>query len=226
MTYRFYALELCSANLEQLFLGYHDPMRYNGPRLPPFDVLLQLAEGLEHIHLKGLTHRDIKPANVLLHVGMVGNQPFVTMKWADFGLSKTVNARGTFTVSGIRGTICWTAPEVLAAEVAINAGNNNNANNPNDVPRGNVKSDVFAAGLLFFYFLLDGVHPYGRTQVDIPSNILNNRPENLAGELIYGQLLQSKYVRRPITSFAKIIIASVNYDYIMGIGILQKNLSN
>jgi serine/threonine protein kinase len=66
-------------------------------------VFSQLASGLDYINPKKLIHRDIKPANVLIHVDPTTGQ--VTMKWADFGLSRSVNERGTFTInSGIKGT--------------------------------------------------------------------------------------------------------------------------
>ena len=35
------------------------------------------------------------------------------MKWADFGLSKPVNERGSCFMSGVRGTFDWLAPELL-----------------------------------------------------------------------------------------------------------------
>jgi serine/threonine protein kinase len=70
-----------------------------------------LASGLEYIHSKKLIHRDIKPENVLISID--STTELVTIKWADFGLSKFVNERGTFTLSGIKGTTNYFAPELL-----------------------------------------------------------------------------------------------------------------
>ena len=78
---------------------------------PTFDVLYQLAVGLEYIHKSGLVHRDIKPENVLILVNSKNGK--ILMKWADFGLSKSVNKRRTFTMSGVKGTTGWLAPELL-----------------------------------------------------------------------------------------------------------------
>ncbi len=142
---------------------------------PEAEVLLQLAKGLEHIHKNGLVHRDIKPENVLIWVNPQTNQ--VLMKWADFGFSKQVNERGTFTMSGVRGTFNWLAPELLEilddqspAETEIQK-------------RGTVKSDVFAEGLVFGYFLSKGVHPFGTSSYQIPTNVQKKRPTNLPGKL-------------------------------------------
>ena len=63
--------------------------------------MYQLAIGLEHIHEQGLVHRDLKPENVLIWVSPKNGE--VLMKWADFGLSKSVNERGTFSMSGVKG---------------------------------------------------------------------------------------------------------------------------
>jgi hypothetical protein len=37
----------------------------------------------------------------------------VVMKWADFGLSKQVNERGSHSISGMRGTNNWFSPEIM-----------------------------------------------------------------------------------------------------------------
>ncbi|XP_045035390.1 calcium-dependent protein kinase 1-like [Daphnia magna] len=102
--FRYYALELCEASLDKLFLKSDNPKRYNGAMPRRVDVFLQLALGLEHIHSQGFTHRDVKPQNILISKGH-DNVDGITIKWADFGLSTTVNKRGTYTIrSTIKGT--------------------------------------------------------------------------------------------------------------------------
>jgi serine/threonine protein kinase len=110
--YRLFALELCTASLDKIFLEPNDPQKYNGPKLPyHFEVFSQLALGLEYIHSKNLIHRDIKPENVLISVDTNRPDMKVTMKWADFGLSRAVNERGSYTMnSGVKGTKCF--PEI------------------------------------------------------------------------------------------------------------------
>ncbi len=176
--YRYYALELCLASLDQYFLGPNDENRYKGPPLPSeFTVLLELAQGLAHIHGKQLIHRDIKPNNILIFHDPSTNEP-VKMKWADFGLSRPVNIQGSFTMSGTRGTFRWMAPELLKLmdqeEERAFQGNNGTRSNENNALRGNLKSDIFSEGCVFGYFILGGKHPYGSTEVNIMMNIRRN----------------------------------------------------
>jgi serine/threonine protein kinase len=166
-------MELCAASLDQVFLEDGDPRKYNGPKLPHhLVVFLQLALGLEYIHSKNLIHRDIKPQNVLISVDSNGDK--VTMKWADFGLCRFVNERGTYTMtSEIKGTINWYAPELLKLYSQLS--------NTIQRPRGTVKSDVFVLALVFGYLLLEGRHLYG-LGFEIPTNIMNNILVNMEGK--------------------------------------------
>jgi serine/threonine protein kinase len=139
---------------------------------PNTKVLLQLAKGLEYIHQMGLVHRDIKPENVLIRLDSATQQ--VAMKWVDFGLSKKVNERGSFTMSGVRGTYDYFAPEILKLLDEDQIATDNE-----DKKRGTVQSDVFAEGLVFGYFLSGGVHPFGTTSHQIQINLRTNAPVNL-----------------------------------------------
>ena len=154
--------------------------KYNGPELtltPALDVLmLPLAKGLEYIHSKQLVHRDIKPDNVLLWLDPTGHN--VTTKWADFGLCRQVNERGTYTLkSGVKGTMNWMAPELLQQLDDEQIGNNNNQE---DKRRGTVKSDVYSQGLVFGYYLGNGVHPCGFTDLEIQTNLRTGNALNLS----------------------------------------------
>ncbi len=162
-------MELCAASLDQIYLDTNHPQKYNGPNLPHhFTVFLQLAEGLEYIHSKNLIHRDIKPGNVLIYVDSTDGQ--ITMKLADFGLSKSVNERGSYTMrSGVKGTNKWLAPELLLILME----------NAEILRRGTVKSDVFALGLVFVYLLLKGHHLYGSNEIAIINNIVANKQVNI-----------------------------------------------
>jgi serine/threonine protein kinase len=71
-----------------------------------FDVLIQMADGLEYIHSQGYLHRDICPRNL-----MVTNDGFI-VKYIDFGLS--VPNLPEFRRPGNRtGTPNYMAPELI-----------------------------------------------------------------------------------------------------------------
>jgi serine/threonine-protein kinase/endoribonuclease IRE1 len=152
---------------------------------PREDVLYQLAIGLEYIHKSGLIHRDIKHENVLIWVSPKNRE--VLMKWADFGLSKSVNKRGTFTLSGVKGTTDWLAPELLKL---LNDGETQNELESKQ--RGTIQTDVFAEGLVFGYYLTDGQHLFG-SRFQIAPNILRNNHVNLWSKIIYKEFLHIKH---------------------------------
>jgi serine/threonine-protein kinase/endoribonuclease IRE1 len=171
--FRHYVLELCEASLDRLFLKDDDPQKYSGPMPSEIEVLQQLAEGLEYIHKEKVIHRDIKPENVLIWMNPVTRE--VVMKWSGFGLSKEVNERGTYSMSTIIGTLRWFAPEILKLLHV------DEANKAAVEQRGTVKTDVFAEGLVFGCFLLEGLHLFG-SSMQIPKNIIKNNPANLSSK--------------------------------------------
>jgi serine/threonine protein kinase len=134
-------------------------------------VLFQLASGLEFIHSNGIFYRGVTPANVLISL----TKP-VKMKYCDFELSKSVNERGTCSLSRVKGTAeNWMSPEELKM-----------MNQENEILRGSVKIDIFSAGCLFINFLLRGKHPFGKEQTNhapfqITQNIMTNKPVNEKG---------------------------------------------
>jgi serine/threonine protein kinase len=149
------------------------------------EVLLQLATGLEHIHSMNIIHRDIKPGNIL-----ISKTNPVVMKWADFGLSKPTNSRGSASLSGFRGTKRWMAPEILRRRPL----------------RGSQQSDIFSTGCVFFYFLTRGVHPFGKNNNDdINTNILGDNPVNSNGK--------QKFMFRHLTTTTTFFLHYISFDY-------------
>ncbi len=142
---------------------------YQGPMPSDTEVLYQIACGVQYIHSKKLIHRDIKPDNILISCTVP-----VLMKVSDFGLSKPTSSQGTFTLSGIKGTKYWMAPELLLPAPA-------NSDEVEVTTRGSVQSDIFATGCVFFYFIQRGNHPFG-DQYTIEKNIVENKPVYLTSE--------------------------------------------
>jgi serine/threonine protein kinase len=50
-------------------------------------ILRQILEGIDYIHLEGILHRDLKPQNILVNYNINLNE--ITIKIADFGLART-----------------------------------------------------------------------------------------------------------------------------------------
>ena len=81
-------------------------------------VFLQICQGMEHVHSKGVIHRDLKPGNIFL--GEDG-----LWKVGDFGLSKLLNVPGGWgggihvkpeneEMTGGVGTASYASPEQAA----------------------------------------------------------------------------------------------------------------
>ncbi|XP_059351757.1 RGS domain-containing serine/threonine-protein kinase A-like [Daphnia carinata] len=173
--FMYYALELCVASLDQLFLKEDVSKKYNGRMPPPIKIFRQLATGLAYIHSQKLIHRDIKPENILISC-KPGKCEEIIMKLSDFGLAKCVNEKGLHSWTGVRGTRTWYAPEVL--EKLINGKKAENAEKADEF-WGTVKSDVFVLGLVFGYFFLKGEHLFGSSEEEIHKNIIRHDPVNM-----------------------------------------------
>lgn len=97
------------------------------------DALLQINAGLVELADNGVLHRDLKPANIL----------FLDGRWclADFGISRSLNARtDTYTFRGF-GTIPYMAPELWTGQSAT------------------TKSDLYSLGIIA-YEVLTGAPPF------------------------------------------------------------------
>ena len=84
-----------------------EPDRGMEPGLAHY-FFVQLLNGMEYLHERGVVHRDIKPENLLL-------DNFDVLKISDFGLSTVFRHRGIERkLSKSCGTVPYIAPEVFA----------------------------------------------------------------------------------------------------------------
>jgi serine/threonine-protein kinase len=139
-------------------------------RIPPLATALryamEIATALEHAHQRSIIHRDLKSANVVIDAE---DRAIVL----DFGLARHVPDDATVSrrdsTASIRdalvGTLSHMAPEVLRGEPA------------------DVRSDVWAFGVLL-YELLAGELPFsGRTPFETSSAILSDPPKPMSVSL-------------------------------------------
>jgi len=115
------------------------------------NILLQIAEGLQYAHDRGVVHRDIKPANVmLLENGVV--------KVLDFGIARLTDPEMTqhMTATGlVQGTFGYLAPEQLEGA------------------KGDPVSDIFSFGVVC-YETLTGVQPFQANTLVHAVNLIAN----------------------------------------------------
>ncbi len=78
------------------------------------DIVVQMAEALEHAHNKGLIHRDVKPKNIMMTKGGVA-------KLADMGLARAISDKEAAEAEQGKafGTPYYISPEQIRGEREI-----------------------------------------------------------------------------------------------------------
>jgi serine/threonine protein kinase len=84
------------------------------------NIMLQIADGMKHLHECGVVHRDLKSNNVLVNVvddqdGSPLSSSHVQVKLTDFGMSK-LHLHDSGCSTRMVGTTKWRAPEVFEDE--------------------------------------------------------------------------------------------------------------
>lgn len=111
------------------------------------DVIIQIAEALEHAHAKGLIHRDVKPKNIIL-------TPQGVAKLTDLGLARAADDKEAAESEAGKayGTPYYISPEQIRGDVDID-----------------FRADIYSLGATL-YHLVTGKPPF---EGDSPSAVMH-----------------------------------------------------
>ncbi|KAM6960195.1 uncharacterized protein LKV04_021776 [Tautogolabrus adspersus] len=158
-------LQLCEDTLEEYITANTE-----GGLEMKKKLVSMFLESLRVLHCQNspILHRDLKPQNVFIDVkGRV--------RLADFGICRRLPKGHTTYRTGTAGTKCWKAKETLAEDTDIPYKSN---------------TDVQVAGMLIYYILSGGHHPFGDISFKCENNIhegkytLDHVPDVVAKDLI------------------------------------------
>ncbi|ROL53009.1 Serine/threonine-protein kinase/endoribonuclease ire-1 [Anabarilius grahami] len=139
--YYYLANQLCESDLEDYMkdLRHHEKERNDKENILR-EKVKEMLLGLQVLHHAGMIHRDIKPRNVLIDTEG-------RARLADFGISRKLEEGKTTVFTDRAGTQGWEATEIL--------------NQTDSKGRYKTSADIQVAGMLVYYILSDGKHPFG-----------------------------------------------------------------
>ena len=165
--YLFLIVDLCEETLENFVhrSSVTDVVK-NAP-----DIIRQVLKGLADLHRgpNPILHRDLKPSNILRDVDD---------NWllADFGISRILAAGVKTHLTKPSGTEDWKAVESCTFEAITDDDESGKV-------RCKKESDIQVAGMVAFYILTKGEHPFG-DKPDRLRNLLDGEPVGLADKLM------------------------------------------
>jgi serine/threonine-protein kinase len=149
------------------------------------EIMMQMAQALDHAHRRGLVHRDIKPANIII-------TPENVAKLADLGLAKqqSGDAFAEEDKGVIRGTPFYIAPEQIQRAQDID-----------------IRADIYSLGATL-YHMVTGQPPFSAKSIRalfeahlkrklVPPDHLNTALSGGLGEMVEFMMAKNKGERYP-----------------------------
>ncbi|KAF4104586.1 hypothetical protein G5714_013917 [Onychostoma macrolepis] len=152
------ANQLCEYDLEEYMEYLRQPEQKDRKETALRKIVKEMLLGLQVLHRAGVIHRDIKPRNVLI-------DKEERARLADFGISRKLDEGKSRVYTDRAGTQGWEATEILEQFEQGNAA-----------IKAHYKqsSDIQVAGMLTYYILSDGKHPFGYV-ISREANILEGK---------------------------------------------------
>ena len=120
-----------------------------------------MIQAIEEVHSKRIVHLDIKPENFIMVNGV--------LKIIDFGLAHALdkNSNQLIFPGSVPGSFSYTAPENFRYfyEDGRKVEDFASSSDEDEVGETHVvltqKADVWAAGIILYYMVYEGMHPFG-----------------------------------------------------------------
>jgi len=156
------------------------------------DIVIQVAEALEHAHKRGLIHRDVKPKNIMITKEGV-------VKLADMGLARAISDKEAAEAEAGRafGTPYYISPEQIRGEKDIGP-----------------PADIYSLGATLYHMVTGAVPFEGKS----PSNVMHKHlktelvpPDHVNPKLSAGiseviEMMMSKRVKNRYPSCSDLLV--------------------
>lgn len=147
------------------------------------DIIIQVAQALEHAHQRGLIHRDVKPKNVMINTAGV-------VKLADMGLARAISDREAAEAEAGKafGTPYYISPEQIRGELDVGP-----------------PADIYSLGATLYHMVTGRVPFEGKDPAEVmkkhlklaavPPDHINPKLSNGAAEVIEMMMAKNKQDR-------------------------------